>query len=745
MQASLIYIFFIVQFLRIMSRFITEIDTVRRLKQFLSNSTFLRDRSISSSAAEASSIPASESSTKPFWRDQNPENSIVENRNRLLLEFLDAPLSAQVQHLEALSVTVKRGQSECSGNVGSPKSRKLEPEPDLQAVENNRAISKSSTHEEGTKTSTDTVRTLDACIQPIRDRSQLQFDDAYANQLVLISEGARTHTALVLSEELYDRMFDHLDGNRKTFVQLEQNNANVSAFDERHEALKKLDRHLDQTYKTIQNMCLNGPAEAHEEALLQILKRQEDITLARQNLINKDEEDAQLLKSTEKDQLGRSWRLGQIIDDVFAQAGLQPWFELPDIESQEPEFGAGIFDDLALDLSALEQCQPANVRVPEERETQSSYSHLWEERETQSNYSQETSTIEHETEQPEPQPTTRLEVAEDSSDGVDEAFHKHSPNHLPETTEQVTSSVRGASADDAECSETDSHASESSDGSQCDDATAQTGGQDNASNITSNEDDTNPEDAPPFLMDVPAFVDINFEELEEARQEAARERAEKERIERENTEWPWSELRYGYQFVPGIGRTEVIPLGEWPALFGNSDMLRADVWKYDCELSHCETLANELDAEIEEVEEEQAAQYEVSEPLSITATHADRIADIEKRIREVKDYIRLCQVRHSIAMFRATWMGHEVDQTGRYKEGESDYFMDEVKDPGHNSRDESIEKWIREVVPGHEEEVETPELDDWDAGKEMKVGYHPLENDEDDDFAKLIDLVEDPY
>ena len=176
--------------------------------------------------------------------------------------------------------------------------------------------------------------------------------------------------------------------------------------------------------------------------------------------------------------------------------------------------------------------------------------------------------------------------------------------------------------------------------------------------------------------------------------------------------------------ITSIGWAEVRPLDEWAPLLWSRDDVRADVWKHYREIEKCESEVGALQLEREELEESHKYEIEALDGEEL----ADQRASIEERVSKVKERLWLHEARHDVAKQRARWMGILVDDEGKLLDSNSDYMnLDDAKATDSETRKMAIEEWVNGVVPGLEECVEEPELDEWDAGDELQPWDPPFE------------------
>ena len=185
--------------------------------------------------------------------------------------------------------------------------------------------------------------------------------------------------------------------------------------------------------------------------------------------------------------------------------------------------------------------------------------------------------------------------------------------------------------------------------------------------------------------------------------------------------------QYGHQFtiVPEIGMVVPHPLNEWAPLMEDQKRLRADVWKYYHEI---QTAEDDLDDQ--RLRREELEGRDDGDDEEATADDGEELLAITNREEDVKQYIRFCEIRHDIAKYRARWIGCPVDDRGALVVDEDDDYFDgqEAKALDGGPHEIRIESFVDDVVPGFEDLIEEPELDEWDVGEELAPWDCPSED-----------------
>lgn len=276
------------------------------------------------------------------------ESPEIEERNQLLKAVLHLPLGEQIKHLRVpKNFDIEAAKDGNFSAIDEGDCRYL-----LESTGQRKVLDELSLGSQGADGSTENptqaeIRT--SSIKAINNPSELRFHESYANRIVLVDDGEARGAALMLSQELCDLILDSLKGNRETYFQAKQRDTNVTAFDQRIEAIDSFNAQLESRYKDVQEMAVSEPGRSHVEALLSIAHRQERLLQAREEVISMDQQEAEDMDVKRKDQLNRSWQMCSALDDTFVAERMQSELELPDFESQKPELDTDIFEDLSID------------------------------------------------------------------------------------------------------------------------------------------------------------------------------------------------------------------------------------------------------------------------------------------------------------------------------------------------------------------------------------------------------------
>ena len=496
---------------------------------------------------------------------------------------------------------------------------------------------------------------------------QMIYCEDLANKLVLINDGKRSGVALMLSQQACDEIVEALQGNRDTFIRGTQRDANVAAYERHIDKIDEFASSLDTTEKSMREAALTGPSESQTRALLSIKTRRDELFAARHEVFEADKRESENFKSIQSNQLGRCHRLCCTLDGNFVAAGSLPEVKFPDYENCTPDFDNNLFADLPFDMTQLQRRQ----------------SHVTDEGELLSGE-----------EDPSSDPVAKFNPA------------KNQPyNHVDiDEIEETTSESQHKDVNDEEPAQSTEEAEP--------DLEISVSSDNEKSELTV----TQPGDFARFATDEDAY-----------RAEFLLAAPESVAPESEDHEQPWSDFEPGLQYIVGIGGADVLPLGQWAPLLGNREVLRADVWKYCKELWHCDELLDTLQNDLDNIQEEKSNREPTEDLLSEMESQSDAVTRIEERMQQTREYVALCEVRHSLALFRARWIGHEIDSTGQFNEDESDYFADDAKCPSSDKREALIESWREGIEGGVEESAEEPDLDEWHAGDEVQPWENPAD------------------
>lgn len=645
-------------------------SVAQRFKRFGSKFKCLkkRDRSNTSTKIVHASSQCQKTSTT-YQVGLNEEDA--SHRDKLLQALLNAPMHVQLECLKCFS----RSEIHASKNAKDHTSNTTTP--NFPTESNDVATTAESPYNRShtSENMEDVTQKSKQCltVSPLQGSGQLEFHNELANRLVLVKDGESNGVALMLSRQVCDWILEVLEGNRDFYSQGKQREVDGMMFDKRLETINNIGAQLKALQRKVHELTLNGPTEAQVEALTILKSRERELSQARVEVNEKDSRAFDNFEIVKKEQLQRSWRMCCAVDDAFVTAGLLPAIEYPNFEDRTPKFDNTVLEDLSVDIHALD---PSNVKA-------------------------------------EPQ------VNDNDADTVDLVGLSASGENcrrnwqlyqkaMQDGGQQYLDTFLSEHPDDLNVEEYNVEQSDHED----DQVSLPIDEGFQIAPVSSESKDLDPIS---LLLDDAHWVphQYDMDDMEILRQEQ-----ESEAVEKQETELPWSSLEYGYQHIPNIGFAEVLPLGQWAPLLGNRETLRADVWKYSQEALHCSGMLDEVQVDMDIVKEEHETQYCTGDAAAELDTRRNAVARIEERLGEIGEHLRLCEARQSIAMFRARWMGLDIDEDGRCVEDESDYFADGAMDSIFDFEYAQIESWRDGILHADADLVEEPELDEWGNGED---------------------------